>query len=175
MAGDRETGVCIMQMDAGLDTGDVLLRRTTPIEDDDTTTILHDRLSTMGANAIVEALSTLNSLTPTPQPEEGVTYAAKIDKAEARIDWTTPAIEVDRKIRGLSPFPGAWCELDGARLKLLHSRCVEGDGAPGEILHGFTVACGDGAVEILTAQRQGKRPMEVDELLRGITLPDRLI
>ena len=174
MAGDDETGVCIMQMEAGLDTGPVLLRKVVPIAPQDTAGDLHDRLSALGATAIVEALARLDSLTPEPQPETGVTYAAKIDKAEARIDWTRPAVQVDRLIRGLSPFPGAWCDVNGERVKLLRSRPVAGSGAPGEVLDGFTVACGEGAVEVSVAQRAGKRPMPAQDLLRGWTLPDRL-
>ena len=126
------------------------------------------------AALIVEALDRLGELVPQFQPAEGVTYAEKIDKAEARVDWTRPAADVDRQIRGLSPFPGAWCEIGGERLKLLRSRLAGGHGAPGQLLGGFTVACGSGAVEILEAQRQGKRPMPADEILRGLTLPDRL-
>jgi len=171
MAGDARTGICIMQMEAGLDTGPVLLRRETEIRPDDTAGSLHDRLSEMGATAIVEALASLDSLTPTPQPAEGVTYAAKIDKAEARIDWSRPAIEVDRQIRGLSPFPGAWCEQDGTRLKLLLSRVAEGNGAPGTVLDdSLTVACGKGAVQLLRLQRAGRGAMETAEFLRGTPL-----
>ena len=174
MAGDAETGICIMQMEAGLDTGPVLLCERTEIGAEETTADLHDRLSAMGANLIVEALGRLDALKPQPQPEEGVTYAAKIDKAEARVDWTRPAAEVDRLIRGLSPFPGAWCEIAGERVKLLRSRVVEGQGAPGMVLSGFTIACGAGAVEILEAQREGKRPMSAGDILRGLTLPESL-
>ncbi|APX90078.1 methionyl-tRNA formyltransferase [Brevirhabdus pacifica] len=175
MAGDARTGVCIMQMEAGLDTGPVLLRAEIPIGPTDTTGDLHDALSALGAARIVEALERLEGLTPVPQPEEGVTYAAKIDKAEARIDWSRPAAEVDRKIRGLSPFPGAWTEMAGERVKLLRSRVAEGGaGAPGEVLTGFTIACGEGAVEVLEAQRQGKRAAGAAEFLRGNTLPERM-
>jgi methionyl-tRNA formyltransferase len=172
MAGDTETGICIMQMEAGLDTGPVLLRRAEPIRGDDTTADLHDRLAALGAKTIIEALETLPE--PQPQSVDGVTYASKIDKSEARIDWTKTAIEVDRQIRGLSPFPGAWCDVAGERLKLLRSRVAKGDGAPGQILHGLTIACGMGAIEITLAQREGKRPMLPDDLLRGWVLPDRL-
>jgi len=174
MAGDAETGICIMQMEAGLDTGPVLLRQSVLIGAQDTTAILHDRLSDLGARLIVHALANLAELEPHIQPEEGVTYAKKIDKSEARVDWGRPAVEVDRLIRGLSPFPGAWCEVDGERLKLLESRVVEGRGAAGEVLGGLRIACGQGAVEILKAQRQGKRPMDADELLRGFEMPERL-
>lgn len=169
MAGDAETGVAIMQMEAGLDTGPVLAEARTPIGAGDTTADLHDRLAEMGAGLIVDVLDRL-PLRAVPQAAEGVTYAAKIDKAEARIDWSRPAAEVDRLIRGLSPFPGAWCLAGDERLKLLRSRVVPGEGAPGAVLDGFTIACGQGAVEIIEAQREGKRPMPAAEVLRGLTL-----
>ncbi len=174
MAGDMETGICIMQMDAGLDTGAVLLRRAIPIGAEETTGSLHDRLSALGAESIIEALERLDELTPEPQPELGVTYAEKIDKAEARVDWTKPAEEVSRLIRGLAPFPGAWCEMNGERVKLLGARVVAGAGEPGQMLAPLTVACGSGAVEITRAQRPGKRAMEAKEFLRGFELPDRV-
>ncbi len=171
IAGDAQTGVCIMQMEAGLDTGPVLLRQETAIGDQETTGELHDRLSDMGAGLIVTALASLGDLVPMAQPDQGMVYAAKIDKSEARIEWQKPAIDVDRLIRGLSPFPGAWCEIAGERVKLLGSKLASGTGAPGQVIAGFTVACGDGAVEITLAQRAGKRPMETGELLRGLDLP----
>lgn len=182
MAGDAETGVAIMQMEAGLDTGPVLLRSALPIGPIDTTGDLHDRLSELGAHLILTALDGIDTIPRTPQPDAGTTYAAKIDKAEARVDWTRPATEVDRQIRGLSPFPGAWTMIGAERVKLLRSRLATGTGtgtgAPGQILSGLTIACGggagSGAVEILTAQREGKRPMEAGEFLRGLSLPDRL-
>ena len=168
MAGDAETGICIMQMEAGLDTGPVLLRRATAIEAEETTSQLHDRLSTMGAGLIVEALEKLTELVPEVQPEDGVTYASKIDKSEAQIDWSRPAEEVDRKIRGLSPFPGAWCEIDGQRVKLLASRLADGSGEAGEVLDdALTVACGSGAVELLRLQRAGKGAQDREIFLRG--------
>ncbi|KGJ14661.1 methionyl-tRNA formyltransferase [Paracoccus sanguinis] len=173
MAGDAETGVAIMQMEAGLDTGPVLAEARTPIGPEDTTGDLHDRLAGMGAALIAEVLDRL-PLDAVPQSEDGVTYAAKIDKAEARIDWTRPAAEVDRQIRGLSPFPGAWCEVAGERVKLLRARVVPGEGAPGAVLGPLVVACGAGAVEVLELQRQGKRPLPTAEALRGMPLPDRL-
>ena len=173
MAGDPETGVAIMQMEAGLDTGPVLAERKTPIGADNTTADLHDRLAAMGADLVVDVLNRL-PLPATPQAVEGVTYASKIDKTEARIDWTRPAVEVDRLIRGLSPFPGAWCEIEGERVKLLRSRLAQGNGSPGEVLDGFTIACGDGAVQITEAQRAGKKPMPTTELLKGWRLPVRL-
>ena len=168
MAGDAETGVCIMQMEAGLDTGPVLLREATPIRTTETTIQLHDRLSEIGARLIVEALSRLPDLTPEPQPEDGVTYATKIDKAEARIDWTRPAAEVDRLIRGLSPFPGAWFETGGTRIKVLGSTLAEGSGAPGEVLDaGLRVACGEGAVQLTRLQRAGKAAQDVSVFQQG--------
>ena len=173
MAGDAETGVAIMQMEAGLDTGPVLAGARTPIGADDTTGDVHDRLAQMGAGLIVDVLDRL-PLAAVPQPAGGVTYAAKIDKAEARVDWTRPAAEVDRLIRGLSPFPGAWCLAGTERIKLLRSRVVPGSGAPGQVLRGFTVACGQGAIEVTEVQREGKRPMPVADALRGLDLPEVL-
>jgi methionyl-tRNA formyltransferase len=173
MAGDRETGVCIMQMEAGLDTGPVLMRESLMIGAEETTADLHDRLSALGARLILRALDHL-PLPAEPQPAEGVTYAAKIDKAEARVDFTRPAVEVDRLIRGLSPFPGAWTDVDGERVKMLRSRLATGHGSPGQVLGGFTIACGTGAVEITEAQREGKRPMPATEVLKGLVLPDCL-
>lgn len=170
MAGDEETGICIMQMEAGLDTGPVLLRATTPITAEDTTASLHDRLSDLGAGLIVKALAHLPDLTAEKQPEHGVTYAAKISKDEARIDWTRPAREIDRQIRALSPFPGAWTLINGDRVKLLMSRVTDGSGAPGQVISGLKIACGDGAVDILRAQRQGKQAMDADTFLRGAPL-----
>ena len=176
MAGDHQTGICIMQMEAGLDTGPVLLRQSTQTGTEETTADLHDRLSQMGADLILQALATLPSLIPEPQPDHGVTYAQKIDKSESRIDWTHPATQIDAQIRGLSPFPGAWCDIRGERVKLLRSRLAPGSTArdqitPGQVLHGFTIACGSGAVEITEAQREGKRPTPTTDLLRGFTLP----
>ena len=174
MGRDRETGICIMQMEEGLDTGPVLLREATPIGPEETTQDLHDPLAQMGARLLVQALARLPTLTPEPQPTEGVTYAKKIDKSEARIDWARPAAEVDAQIRGLSPFPGAWTEVAGERLKLLRSRLAPGQGTPGQVLHGFTVACAEGAIEVTEAQREGKRPAPAAEVLRGFPLPEHL-
>ncbi|WP_439149314.1 methionyl-tRNA formyltransferase [Sulfitobacter sp.] len=168
MAGDAETGVCIMQMEAGLDTGPVLLREATPIRTTETTIQLHDRLSEMGARLIIDALAKLPDLTPEPQPSEGVTYAAKIDKAEARIDWAKPAAQVDRLIRGLSPFPGAWFEVGGTRVKVLGSSLADGSGAPGEVLDAsLRVACGQGAVQLTRLQRAGKAAQDVAVFQQG--------
>lgn len=176
MAGDTQTGICIMQMEAGLDTGPVLLRAATPIGTEETTGQLHDRLSQMGASLIVEALSRLGDLEAKPQPAGGVTYATKIDKAEAAIGWSLPATEVDRLIRGLSPFPGAWTQANGQRIKLLASRLVTDEGAgqaaPGEVLDdALRVACGTGAVQLLRLQRAGRGAQDADEFLRGMPMP----
>jgi methionyl-tRNA formyltransferase len=170
LAGDPETGVCIMQMEAGLDTGPVLDCETTAIGPAETTADLHDRLSAIGSRMIVQTLANLPRK-PVAQPAEGVTYATKIDKAEARIDWTRPAVEVDRQIRGLSPFPGAWCEINGERVKLLRSHLCDDQGRPGQVLDGLKIACGTSAVQITLAQREGKRPMPPDEFLRGFQMP----
>jgi methionyl-tRNA formyltransferase len=175
MARDEETGVCIMQMEAGLDTGPVLLREVTPIAPDDTTGSLHDRLSRMGADLIVRAMDTLPDLVPVPQPDEGVSYAAKIDKSETRVDWSWMAVEVDAHIRGLSPFPGAWTEYEGERLKLLLSEPSEvgarSCGLPGQLLdNALTVACGRGSVRLLRLQRAGRGAQDADEFLRGMAI-----
>ena len=174
MAGDQETGVCIMQMEAGLDTGPVLLRQATPIGQTETTGALHDRLSEMGAALIVAALAQIGSLVAETQADKGVTYAAKIDKAEARVDWTQDAATVDRLIRGLSPFPGAWCDVAGERVKLLASQIAEGSGAAGQVLDGFTIACGTGAITVTKAQRAGKKAMPAADVLKGLDLGDVL-
>ncbi len=174
MAGDHETGVCIMQMEAGLDTGPVLLRETTPIAPTDTTGELHDRLSGMGGRLIVEALERIETLEPRIQPDQGVTYASKIVKAEARIDWNRSAAHVARLINGLSPFPGAWCMAGEERLKLLRAAAGPGKGQPGEVLRGAIVACDGGAVEILEIQREGRRPLPTADALRGLELPPKL-
>jgi len=174
MAGDTETGICIMQMEAGLDTGPVLTRRVLEIGAQETTGELHDRLAALGAAQIVQTLADLDMLEPEAQPEDGVTYASKIDKAEARVDWSLPAVEVDRLIRGLSPFPGAWCEAEGARVKLLGSALADGAGASGDVLDGFRVVCGEGAVQITRAQRAGKAAQDVGAFLAGFELPERL-
>ncbi|SFB07549.1 methionyl-tRNA formyltransferase [Poseidonocella pacifica] len=171
MAGDAETGVCIMQMEAGLDTGPVLLREAVSIGRTETTGHLHDRLSDLGAKLIVDALDRLSELDAVPQPTDGVTYAAKIDKAEAQVDWSRPAAEVDAQIRALSPFPGAWIMRDGQRIKLLGSELAEGRGAPGEVLDdNMLVACGEGAVRMSHLQREGRGPQSAEEFLRGLKI-----
>jgi methionyl-tRNA formyltransferase len=170
MAGDAQTGVTVMQMDEGLDTGAMAMIERVPIAPDMTTGQLHDALSRLGADLMARALGALErgTLQTTPQPTDGVTYAAKIDKAETRIDWTKPWKTVHDRIRGLSPFPGAWCEFAGERLKVLRSTAGEGGGAPGTALDDrFTVACGEGAVRIVELQKAGGRPMQAEEFLRG--------
>jgi methionyl-tRNA formyltransferase len=173
MAGDAETGVCIMQMEAGLDTGPVLMRRATPIGAQETTGALHDRLSEMGAGLIVEVLERLDGLAVQAQvqPEAGVTYASKIDKAEAAIDWSDAAETLVAKINGLSPFPGAWFMQDGTRIKVLGASLAEGQGPAGTVLDdALSVACGTGAVRLTRLQRAGKGPQDADEFLRGMPL-----
>ncbi|KAB2663160.1 methionyl-tRNA formyltransferase [Brucella tritici] len=174
MAGDAETGMMVMKMDAGLDTGPVAMAEKVAITPDMTAGELHDRLSMIGADLMIRALGALEreSLALQPQAEEGVTYAAKIDKAEARIDWSKPAKDVHNTIRGLSPFPGAWCEMEinGAveRVKLQRSTLGEGKGEPGSVLDDrLTVACGEGAVRLVTLQRSGGKPLPAQEFLRG--------
>ena len=174
MAGDAGTGVCIMQMEAGLDTGPVLLREATPIAEGETTGALHDRLSAIGARLVAQALRCLPDLVPEPQPDAGVTYAEKIDKAEARVVWDRPARAIANHICGLSPFPGAWCEVDGERVKLLEAVVVSGKGAPGDVLSGFTIACRTGAVQVTRVQRPGKKPMDAAVALNGLDLGQKL-
>ena len=171
MAGDSESGVSITKMDEGLDTGDVALMDRIPIGLDMTAGDLHDALARLGADAIVRALAALErgSLTFTPQPATGSTYAAKIGKDESRIDWGKPWREVHNHIRGLSPFPGAWFQTgEGMRVKVLRSTRGEGAGAPGTVLDDqLTIACGEGAVRLTQLQRAGRQPMQANEFLRG--------
>jgi methionyl-tRNA formyltransferase len=174
MAGDAQTGVTIMQMDAGLDTGAMLLSRPYPIGEATTAGELHDALAALGGEAVLEALRGLErgALTPQPQPAAGVTYAAKIDKAEARIDFSRPAREVVRQIHGLSPFPGAWLEIAGERIKILRAEVTAGHGRPGEIVApDMTIACGVGAIRPEQLQRAGRAAMSRADFLRGFTLP----
>ncbi|ANT60419.1 methionyl-tRNA formyltransferase [Salipiger sp. CCB-MM3] len=176
LSGDPETGVCIMQMEAGLDTGPVLLREALEIGAEETTGALHDRLSALGSRLIVTALERLDDLTPEVQPEAGVTYAQKIDKAEAVLDWSLSAEEVSRHIRGLAPFPGAWTMAGDQRIKLLGARVVPGEGAPGEALDDrFVIACGSGAVQVTRAQRAGKGAQDVETFLRGLRIPAGMV
>jgi methionyl-tRNA formyltransferase len=177
MAGDAESGVMVMKMDVGLDTGDVAMAERLPITDAMTAQDLHDALAPLGADLMVRAIGALERgrLSLSPQGADGITYAAKIDKLEARIDWSKPAREVLRHIHGLSPFPGAWSEIrlegEPVRLKVLRCELVDGAGAPGCLLDDrLTVACGAGAIRILELQRAGKQPMKPDEFLRGTPL-----
>ncbi|MAW78759.1 MAG: methionyl-tRNA formyltransferase [Parvularcula sp.] len=175
MAGDKVTGVQVMQMEAGLDTGPILLSETVPIAGDDTAGSLHDKLSAVAAQLGPRALAALErgGLIATPQSENGVTYANKISSAEARIDWARPASEVDCHIRGLSPFPGAWFEVEGERVKALMSKPAQGEGVVGKILDTdgkLVVACGDGAIELVTLQRAGKKAQGAEDFLRGFPL-----
>ncbi|WP_310493395.1 methionyl-tRNA formyltransferase [Dechloromonas sp.] len=170
LAGDAETGVCIMQMEAGLDTGPVLLRGAFPIEATDTTATLHDRLAELGAKLAVDALGKL-PLPAEPQPAEGVTYAHKIEKAEALIDWSKSAAELDRHIRAFNPFPGAQALFGGQTVKLWQARPVGGDGEIGTILavdrSSVVVACGEGALAVTELQKAGGKRLPVQQFLAG--------
>jgi methionyl-tRNA formyltransferase len=177
MEGDAESGVMVMKMDVGLDTGDVAMAERIAITDAMTAQDLHDALAPLGADLMVRAIGALERgrLQLSRQNEAGVTYAAKIDKAEAKIDWTRPAREVLRHIHGLSPFPGAWCEMpidgDAVRVKILRCALAEGAGAPGELVDDrLAIACGDGAIRVLELQRAGKQPMQALDFLRGTPL-----
>ena len=172
MAGDAGTGISIIVLEPQLDTGPVLKRDGLAIGETETAGELAGRLAAMGARLIAETLDEIDALIPELQPEAGVTYAEKIDKAEARVDWARPAAEVDRLIRGLSPFPGAWGQIAGERVKLLRSVLADGDGLPGEVLDdALTVACGAGAVRILELQRPGRAPAPAEAVLRGFAVP----
>jgi methionyl-tRNA formyltransferase len=174
MAGDADTAVMVMRMEEGLDTGPVAMAERVTIPADMTAGELHDKLAPLGANLMARALAALekDALTLTPQAADGVTYAAKIDKSETRIDWRRPGTAVHDHIRGLSPFPGAWFEMPGAgapaRIKVLRTTRGKGSGAPGTVLDSrLTIACGDGAIRILDLQRAGKQPMTAEAFLRG--------
>jgi methionyl-tRNA formyltransferase len=174
MAGDNETGVMVMKMDEGLDTGAIAMAERVPIGADTTTGELHDELARLGADLMLRALAALEKgqLQLTPQAPVGATYANKIDKSETRVDWTRPWHEVHNHCRGLSPFPGAWCELPGAgRVKILRTTKGIGVGQPGRVLDDkLTIACGTGAVQLLELQRAGKQPMTAEEFLRGMPI-----
>ena len=175
MAGDVDTGVMVMKMEEGLDTGPIAMAERVPIASDATAGDLHDRLARLGADLMVRALGAIErgSLTLTPQPEAGVTYASKIGKDETRINWARPWQEVHDHIRGLSPFPGAWFEIagEGTRIKVLRTTKGEGTGVPGTVLDDqLTVACADGAVRILELQRAGRQAMKAGEYLRGTSV-----
>ncbi|MFG1268958.1 methionyl-tRNA formyltransferase [Xanthobacter sp. DSM 14520] len=176
MAGDQATGVCVMQMEQGLDTGPVGLVERIPIGPDMTAGDLHDRMMVLGADLMARALAALErgGLAFTPQPEAGVAYAAKIEKAETRIDWSQPAQVVHDRIRGLSPFPGAWFPLgqDETRVKVLRSTLAEGAGPPGDVLDDrLTIACGSGAVRLVELQKAGKQPAGASSFLNGNAVP----
>jgi methionyl-tRNA formyltransferase len=170
MAGDAESGVTIMKMDEGLDTGAMAMAERIPIGADMTAGDLHGALSRLGADLMLRALAAAErgSLTLTPQPDEGITYAEKISKNETRVDWSKPWQQVHDHVRGLSSFPGAWFEVDGVRIKALRSTKGGGSGAPGVVLDDkLTIACGIGAVRLTQVQRAGKQPMSAEEFLRG--------
>ncbi|MEW6413734.1 MAG: methionyl-tRNA formyltransferase [Pseudomonadota bacterium] len=170
LAGDTETGITIMQMDAGLDTGAMLLKSVVPILDTDTGGSLHDKLAVAGARAIVEALARLDTLTPVAQDDAQATYAAKLDKEEARLDWSRPAAELARAVRAFNPVPGAWTLVDGAPLKIWAAAPVPGQGAPGEVLDAgerLVVACGEGALALAELQPAGSKRMTAAAFLAG--------
>lgn len=173
MAGDKETGICIMKMDQGLDTGPVIARKSVAITNTSTTADLHDLLSAMGADMIRDALLGYcgQALIPQEQSLDGVTYAKKIDKAEALIDWTKPALDIDRQVRGLCPFPGAYTLYEGERIKILAGNIEEANGTPGTLLDDqLLVACGTGAYRIERAQKAGKGAMSRQDFLRGLDI-----
>ena len=172
-AGDTRTGITIMQMDAGLDTGDMLLVEAIDIAADDTTALLHDRLAALGGRLIVEALelAACGGLKRTPQPAEGVSYAHKIDKAEAAVDWSLPAATIERRIRAFDPFPGATAQLDGEAIKLWRAQVVPATGEPGSVLavtdEGVTVACGEAALKLTELQRPGGKRQPARQFLQS--------
>ena len=172
LAGDTETGVTIMQMEAGLDTGPMLMRQRLPIGPTTDAQALHDELAALGARLVVQALDRLPALTPEPQPADGVTYAAKLGKDEGQLDWTCPAEELDRRVRAFTPWPGAWFSHAGERIKVLAATLAAGEGAPGVVLDDrLTIACGRGALRLLTVQRAGRAPLDAGSFLRGYPLP----
>jgi methionyl-tRNA formyltransferase len=175
LAGDRQTGVCIMQMEAGLDTGPVLLSGALAIDTEDTAASLHDKLAELGAQLIVNALEKL-PLPPCPQPVNGVTYAHKIEKSEARLDWNLPASQLDRQIRAYSPFPGATASFNGMTIKVWKANAETVSGTPGEVLtcgkSGIVVACGSGALRLLELQKAGGKRLTVEQFLAGSALPE---
>ncbi|MBI3445842.1 MAG: methionyl-tRNA formyltransferase [Magnetospirillum sp.] len=175
LAGDAETGVTIMQMDAGLDTGAMLLRESILLAPDTNASWLHDMLAAMGARMIVEAVARLEEDEPlpaTPQPTEGVTYAHKLAKDEGLLDWSLPAAQLERKVRALNPWPGVWFEMGGERIKVLDAALLPGDGAPGTVLDDqLTIACGKFALRPLKVQRAGKGVLTTGEMLRGHAIP----
>ena len=170
IAGDEKSGVTIMQVDEGLDTGDMLLVEETPITGDTTASDLHDRLSEMGAQMIVKALS--GSVTREAQPKYGATYAAKLGRNEGRLDWSMSAVELERRVRALNPWPGVWFEYAGTRVKVLAADVIKQSGEAGTVLDGqFSIACGEGALGVRLVQKQGKGAMAAKDFLRGFDLP----
>jgi methionyl-tRNA formyltransferase len=177
LAGDTETGICIMQMEAGLDTGPVLMKDSIAITPQTTSASLHDDLAAMAASLIVQTLGNIDALRPEIQPEEGVTYAHMLTKDEGRIDWTKPAAEIERQLRALSPWPGVWCMVKGERMKVLSATVVDGKGTPGEVLHrDLIIACGAGALRLDKIQPQDRKPMDGASFMNGthMKLGDRL-
>ena len=174
LAGDRKTGITIFQMEPSLDTGPVLAMEEIPITERSTAAELHDALAELAARMVVPAIDDLAAgrARAVPQLEEGETYAAKLDKAAGRLDWSRPALEVERHLRALNPWPGCWTEIDDQRLRVLAGELVAGSGAPGEVLdERLTIACGEGALRLTQVQRPGGRPLAADEFLRGFPLP----
>jgi len=170
LAGDTETGITIMQMDPGLDTGPMLLQGRVPIGPRTTAAELHDSLAALGADLVLRALQ--NPPAAMPQPEDGATYAAKLTRDSGRLDWTQPAAQLDRQVRGLTPWPGAWAMLGPEALKVLRAEPAAGAGPPGVILdNALLVACGEGALRLLRVQRPGRAPMDAEALLRGFAIP----
>jgi methionyl-tRNA formyltransferase len=173
LAGDTETGITVMQMDPGLDTGPILAMERVPIDDATTAASLHDQLAALAARMTLPAIEDLAAgrARPWAQPAEGVTYAVKIDKSEGRLDWSRPAGELARRLRALEPWPGCWTEVDGVRLRVLAGEVVEGRGAPGEVLDDRpTIACGEGALRLTRVQRAGGKPLSAEAFLRGFPL-----
>lgn len=168
MAGDTESGVCIMQMEAGLDTGPVLMRGTVPITDVTTASTLHDALAAQGADLTVKTLAAIDTLKSVIQPEEGVTYASMLTKEDGKIDWAKPAAEIERQLRALTPWPGVWCLVGGQRMKVLEANVVNGSGKPGEILdRHLIVACGKDALRLTKVQPQDRKPMDGLSFMNG--------
>ena len=175
MAGDAETGVTIMQMEAGLDTGPMLVRREMSIGHDNAMQ-LTESLAKLGAATMVDVLENLGAFPPIAQPDDGITYAAKVRKDEARLDWARPADELVRHVQGLAPFPGAWFEFAGERIKLLAAEAVDGANNAGTVIdQRLGIACGSGALRPIMLQRAGRSPMGIDQLLRGFAIPQGIV
>jgi methionyl-tRNA formyltransferase len=175
MAGDTQTGITIMQVDEGLDTGPILLTGSLPITATTTAGALHDDLAGMGARLTIEALRGLakGTISPVPQPDDGSTYAAKIERAESRIDWSLPASQLERRLRAFHPWPGIWFEYEGVRIKVLAAEVCDGDAAaePGTVMdENLRVACGEGALRLTRVQREGKAPADAQAFLRGYSI-----